>query len=185
MLQDQQPSSQSKLTPTKSTQFINIVRKQSKSDSADKKHLNIELTDEGVEFMPANPSETYVLGGRVPKRLQKQYTLSEMKDAGVISQNAEVSHSFETPEDSDEISSEPSTKDAAKPLKGVKNPTNIDSFSIPRYAGASSSVKAPNDEQLEDIPMRITIPKEKWKKGAVYKVNNCFYADDGEFLYKI
>ncbi|KAK9510364.1 hypothetical protein O3M35_005165 [Rhynocoris fuscipes] len=37
----------------------------------------------------------------------------------------------------------------------------------------------------DEINMKIKIPKEKWKKGNLYKVNNCFYTDDGEFLYRV
>lgn len=34
-------------------------------------------------------------------------------------------------------------------------------------------------------PEKIRIPKEKYKRGSTYKVNDCFYDYDGEFLYRV
>jgi neugrin len=31
----------------------------------------------------------------------------------------------------------------------------------------------------------ITIPKKYWKRGGTYKVEDCYYDDDGEFLYRV
>ncbi|XP_072937849.1 uncharacterized protein [Epargyreus clarus] len=36
-----------------------------------------------------------------------------------------------------------------------------------------------------NYPERIRIPKKAFKKGATYKVNDCFYDDDGRFLYRV
>jgi len=36
-----------------------------------------------------------------------------------------------------------------------------------------------------DIKEQIFIPKKVWKKDKLYKVGDCFYADDGEFLYRV
>jgi hypothetical protein len=32
---------------------------------------------------------------------------------------------------------------------------------------------------------KIKIPRKLWQKGKTYRVDDCFYADDGEFLYKV
>ncbi|XP_065354798.1 uncharacterized protein LOC135949227 [Calliphora vicina] len=32
---------------------------------------------------------------------------------------------------------------------------------------------------------RIHIPRKLWKKGATYRANDCYYDDDGEFLYRV
>lgn len=34
-------------------------------------------------------------------------------------------------------------------------------------------------------PEKISIPKKKWKKGHTYKLNDCYYDDDGEFLFRV
>ncbi|KAJ2949519.1 hypothetical protein O0L34_g15440 [Tuta absoluta] len=36
-----------------------------------------------------------------------------------------------------------------------------------------------------DFTQRIRIPKKAYKKGATYKVNDCYYDDDGRFLYRV
>lgn len=35
------------------------------------------------------------------------------------------------------------------------------------------------------IKEHITIPKKAWKEGQIYKLDDCFYSDDGEFLYRV
>lgn len=37
----------------------------------------------------------------------------------------------------------------------------------------------------KSYPERIRIPKKAYKKGATYKVDDCFYDDDGRFLYRV
>lgn len=34
-------------------------------------------------------------------------------------------------------------------------------------------------------PQRIRIPKRAWKKGHTYRVEDCYYDDDGKFLYRV
>jgi hypothetical protein len=36
-----------------------------------------------------------------------------------------------------------------------------------------------------EIKDHIKIPKSVWKKGKIYKVDDCFYDFDGEFLYRV
>lgn len=37
----------------------------------------------------------------------------------------------------------------------------------------------------ESYPLEISIPKDVWKKGALYRVKDRFYTDDGEFLFRV
>ena len=44
------------------------------------------------------------------------------------------------------------------------------------------------DEQVHrslEIKENIKIPRKLWKKDKLYKVSDCFYDDDGEFLYRV
>lgn len=50
---------------------------------------------------------------------------------------------------------------------------------VPRFSAESDVVQA------KDYPQRIRIPKKAWKKGATYKVDDCYYDDDGKFLYRV
>ncbi|XP_015603532.1 uncharacterized protein LOC107271719 [Cephus cinctus] len=40
-------------------------------------------------------------------------------------------------------------------------------------------------EEEEEIPGYINIPKKKFKEGMIYRVKDCYYDDDGEFLYRV
>lgn len=45
-----------------------------------------------------------------------------------------------------------------------------------------------NDNKLFsglNYPERIRIPKKAYKRGATYKINDCFYDHDGRFLYRV
>lgn len=36
-----------------------------------------------------------------------------------------------------------------------------------------------------DYPLRIDIPPKLWRKNKLYRIRDCFYADDGSFLYRV
>lgn len=38
---------------------------------------------------------------------------------------------------------------------------------------------------VQDIKENIKIPRKLFKKGATYQLDDCFYDDDGEFLYRV
>jgi len=40
-------------------------------------------------------------------------------------------------------------------------------------------------DTINDYPLAIRIPKKVWKEGYMYRVNDCFYDDNGEFLYRV
>lgn len=40
-------------------------------------------------------------------------------------------------------------------------------------------------DTFNDYPLAIKIPKTAWKKGYMYRVKDCFYDDNGIFLYRV
>lgn len=40
-------------------------------------------------------------------------------------------------------------------------------------------------DTINDYPLAIRIPKRVWKEGYTYRVNDCFYDDNGHFLYRV
>jgi len=40
-------------------------------------------------------------------------------------------------------------------------------------------------DTINDYPLAIRIPKKVWKEGYTYRVNDCFYDDNGDFLYRV
>ncbi|XP_058130515.1 uncharacterized protein LOC131284926 [Anopheles ziemanni] len=53
---------------------------------------------------------------------------------------------------------------------------------VPAFADSSYDLR---DKTKEDIKEYIRIPKKLFKKGATYQLDDCFYDDDGEFLYRV
>jgi hypothetical protein len=37
----------------------------------------------------------------------------------------------------------------------------------------------------KDPPERIQVPARKWQKGCTFKIGDCYYDDDGGFLYRV
>ncbi|KPI98413.1 hypothetical protein RR46_09629 [Papilio xuthus] len=50
---------------------------------------------------------------------------------------------------------------------------------LKEYKESDTSITAIN------YPERIRIPKKAYKKGATYKMNDCYYDHDGRFLYRV
>lgn len=38
---------------------------------------------------------------------------------------------------------------------------------------------------INNYPLAIQIPRKVWKEGFTYKVKDCFYDDNGDFLYRV
>jgi hypothetical protein len=52
-------------------------------------------------------------------------------------------------------------------------------------AELNSSVTETSPDLTADPPERIQIPANKWQKGCTFKVGDCYYDDDGTFLYRV
>jgi hypothetical protein len=63
-------------------------------------------------------------------------------------------------------------------------------------SGFSEMVKSPSAEANHTVaemssdasvapPGRIRVPAGKWKKGCTFKIGDCYYDDDGTFLYRV
>lgn len=52
-------------------------------------------------------------------------------------------------------------------------------------AAPSPLVVETNSDLPEDPPERIRVPADKWKEGCTFKIGDCYYDDDGEFLYRV
>lgn len=40
-------------------------------------------------------------------------------------------------------------------------------------------------DTMNEYPLAIRIPKQAWKEGHMYKVKDCFYDDQGDFLFRV
>lgn len=68
---------------------------------------------------------------------------------------------------------------------GVVSKENV--FSMERYASNEIVVNSEDIKKYEmaKIKDKIYIPRKMRQKGATYKVEDCYYDDDGEFLYRV
>lgn len=58
---------------------------------------------------------------------------------------------------------------------------------IQKYEQKDMVIK-PDQIYSKDLLMireKIKIPKKLWQRGKIFQVNDCFYTDDGEFLYRV
>lgn len=70
-------------------------------------------------------------------------------------------------------------------------PTPVEeSFSLDKldkFEKTVTTLENSNAKVFKSLAIRdeIEIPKKLWKKDQIYKVGDCFYSDDGEFLYRV
>lgn len=69
-------------------------------------------------------------------------------------------------------------------------PLSDDFRKIQKFEKVDASVESlqfSNEKVFKSLEIQeeIKIPKKLWKKGQIYKVDDCFYGDDGEFLYRV
>ncbi|XP_041980771.1 neugrin [Aricia agestis] len=68
----------------------------------------------------------------------------------------------------------------------AKVSTELDLIKETKHERQLAEIKEPEDQVYNvTYAERIRIPKKAYKKGATYKVNDCFYDDDGRFLYRV
>jgi hypothetical protein len=66
--------------------------------------------------------------------------------------------------------------------------SQVDLMKFKKVEDASIVSLSMNDNKVLkslEIEPQIKIPKHLWSRGQTYKVNDCFYDDDGEFLYRV
>lgn len=65
--------------------------------------------------------------------------------------------------------------------------TDVDLSIEPSEKKQVIEYKKENDDEksIMEYPERIRIPKSAYKKGATFKVNDCYYDHDGQFLYRV
>ena len=123
--------------------------------------IQIEAKDEpNIEMIYENDTTT--------KRNKRHFTLDEFKS----SSRRESFSSYTTPQ---------------------TLPTNNKSVNIEKFESSlqeNTSIISRKEvstfiDTINDYPLAIRIPKKVWKEGYTYRVKDCFYDDNGEFLYRV
>lgn len=54
-----------------------------------------------------------------------------------------------------------------------------------KYDKRMVNVEPTDQPKIMEYKERVYIPRKVYKRGATYKISDCFYDDDGEFLYRV
>lgn len=157
------------------TEFLSIIttcKKYSQNDESEKQQremLRLEQPNEDeMEFpkwRPKNPEQDSIV---MTSKISNTMAMMPLR---------------EYQKHSPEIDLTETRRDLAQPPKPVRDLTNVT-----KHKESSVATLHINDKkvfQSLEIQEHITIPKKAWIEGKTYKVDDCFYDDDGEFLYRV
>ncbi|KAG5673568.1 hypothetical protein PVAND_003606 [Polypedilum vanderplanki] len=151
----------------KKNEFLSIITSCKKTKSDDKLLENISSQETRItEERPHVDADTFVLNGRDSS--DKNITLQEFQ---------KMNPKFNL--DNNESNNTDLMKIDEIPELKISKMTKEDNELIIYNKDVDHAIEA-----LE-IQAKIRIPKKLYKKGKIYKVDDCFYADDGDFLYRV
>lgn len=69
----------------------------------------------------------------------------------------------------------------------VPEPTEMKSvYAKPKNSSVFGDMNQLSEPEVEKVYFkRVRIPKSVYKKGCTYKINDCYYDHDGQFLYRV
>lgn len=82
---------------------------------------------------------------------------------------------------------DPGSKSGSVTVEREPRPESIRVHDESKEMGLKTYVKAWEKKESQDemYPEFINIPKDKYKKGKIYQLRDCYYDNDGEFLYRV
>jgi hypothetical protein len=154
------------------TEFLSIIttcKKYSQPDEAEQEVLKLgQSNDDALKFpkwKPKNPEQdSIVMAGKVRNTMDMMPLREYQKH-------------------SPDIDLSETQRDLAQVPRPIRDLTNVQ-----KHESASVTSLQFDDKKVFrslEIQERIMIPKKAWAEGKIYKVDDCFYADDGEFLYRV
>lgn len=165
-----------------STEFLNIItsckkysEENKRSDEKDIEQSEVlQLEEEKLifpKFRPSDPEQDSILLKSKTRKTLEPLTLQEYeKYSPDITLQRELNINKKT-ESSTSITSEILTDLHASKHRQVD----------------VSTLNSDDSKVFKSLEIKeyIEIPKELWKENQIYKVGDCFYTDDGEFLYRV
>lgn len=148
-----------------STEFVGIISS-CKKYGPEAKQISSK-SDDNVPALPRPSANEYVPAKSVNSR--KLYTFKP-----------------DTPDESVTVSSGRETIFNNPFGTGIKS-ENDSSLSVTKFESTEVQLRDRDLKQLSISPIRerIDIPPKLFKKGATYRLADCYYDDDGEFLYRV
>ncbi|CAG9818329.1 unnamed protein product [Phaedon cochleariae] len=135
--------------------------------------------------LPANPenSDTYLMIDKKNMKQRKHMTLTQLQnkiqtkalDGNILSEDEKmILKEINPPTETENISLAQVNEEDTTIIMNKFNST-----------GGSLVKKSERDYNHLIYPEKIRIPKDKVRKGYTYRLNDCFYDCDGEFLYRV
>lgn len=166
---------------TQPSEFINIItsykNKKVPENSFSPAEKNTEATQQ-------TNSESGILSNSqyVPKK-HKYYTLEELRSEteDFLEKNCDNSDSSELDKHFVKSKSEAGKKESGPIDTNLKMGIPI----VQKFQTNKNGVGIRLHQDDHNEVLKINIPLEKKKKGGIYKVKDCYYDENGEFLYKV
>ncbi|XP_075979853.1 uncharacterized protein LOC142979010 [Anticarsia gemmatalis] len=162
-------------------EFESIVRKcaakeETRQSSNEENSVALSITD-------TNPEDDMkrIKGGKIdPKRVTLEELTTKIKKRLEKGRNIDVGDQIilSSVKPGGNVKDLKISQDFSKEIE-LHNETNDPNSIVP------FKDKDVTPKDVMNYPERIRIPKKAYKKGATYKVNDCFYDHDGKFLYRV
>ncbi|KAF2900049.1 hypothetical protein ILUMI_06133 [Ignelater luminosus] len=167
------------------TEFSEIIssykRLKNKGDN-DKIKDDFNFTNKNSKVQKAPKTDTYVLNDKT--RINRRHTtLSSFKEK-IEKLDREGKALVEEKIILDALKEEKLTENTERSIQPVVQVDQLDKYPSSKNSTVITKFDE-NRKQLMDYPEKIIIPKNKFKRGYTYKLNDCYYDDDGEFLYRV
>ncbi|XP_023019021.1 uncharacterized protein [Leptinotarsa decemlineata] len=181
------PTNKNEITVTKQSSpsdFSEIITSYKKLKNKNKEiESEVEITmEEPKKFLKASHVDTFLTVPKNEMKDRRDVTLSQLQDN--IEQKALKGSQLS--EDEKLI-----LNDFKEPKEQVVAPLMYqeDSFALQnKYnteSGGAIATKTVRDYSHLIYPEKIQIPSDKVKRGYTYRLNDCYYDYDGEFLYRV
>ncbi|XP_016923593.4 neugrin [Drosophila suzukii] len=144
----------------------NEFRKLLGSGNSTPEELPAPQISSGYEAPPSSAEdETYLLD---KIRNKKKMRLQDLKDMKLVESDPKVPEELKRP---------------------IENPSGtgfLPSF-VPKFASSEIVISAADQRKYEitQVKTRIVIPRKLHRQGATYRVEDAYYDDDGELLYRV
>lgn len=170
VLPDEPIMTKSKIPEPKSSEFSSIItsckKYRSESKLIESNNGSEKKTEKIHKVMPSD--ETYLLS----KVIDKKPVMFKPTSSTSVDNHLLEGNSLQNPSGTGVVYS------STLP----DNPFKVKKF--------NSTEVQPEEDDMRNLSMpaireNITIPMKFYKKGATYKLGDCYYDDDGEFLYRV
>lgn len=141
-----------------------------------------EINNSNENNLCPGENETFLMDKIYDKRHMRYEDVKRIKNLSTTSNNFQ--NEFEDNDEKEIQKNEINDTEKQNQLINKNNPFMKD---IKKYENHEIEISKEDMKKYDvtTIKLKIHIPRKLWKKYATYKVEDCYYDDDGEFLYRV